>query len=95
MPAPNPRRSLLLKLRRAIKVMRRHTVKYLGDGVFEYTCKTCGHVSKGMQTTPDGKRADGGDARARKWVAYVMTGGGVSGTCKPCTKKVRDRRHPL
>ena len=91
----DPRRTLALALRRQIKVKTRQTVKYLGEGWFEYTCKTCGCVMKGQHTTPDGRRADGGDAMAKRWVKYVMSGGGVSGTCKRCTKARRDRDHPL
>lgn len=92
----NPRRRLLLQLRRRLRVQRRFRVQYNGGTVFQYTCTTCGTAEDQAMLDPAGKPLYGGDEKAlARFAAYQDQGGGVSGVCDTCTRRARDERYPL
>jgi hypothetical protein len=82
------RRRQLMLLRCRINPWRRFDVRSLGDGWWEYTCRTCGAVEKRQQ------RAHADVALTAKLERYWQDRG-VTGHCKRCTKRARDERHPL
>ena len=92
-------RRALLNLRRRINPQRRFSVKLLGEGWFEYTCRTCGCAFKKQHKDPSGRVLYTGSANAeaiaRKFAAYQNDSAGASGRCKRCSKKARDKRYPL
>lgn len=88
----DPKRKLILGLRRKVKVQSRFDVVALGGGQEKQTCRTCGFeeivsiAGKG-QTLPD--------ALAKRLTAYRAHSSGVSGTCPNCSKIEAERRYPL
>ena len=101
--AQNPKRRLLLQLRKAVNPYRRFTVEYVGGAtgdLLRYTCRTCGwsivqqaggkkavKCCRGKATMPAGM--------AKKLAAYQEQGGGATGHCDDCTRAARDAKYPL
>ena len=86
--ARDPRRTLLLKLRRTVRVSRRFDVAAdPSDPCVELqTCRECGHVERYRhETTP---------AMAQKQIRY-RADGGVTGICPACSRREAARRYPL
>jgi hypothetical protein len=90
----NPRRRLLLTLRRQLNPIRRFDVNYLNEGVVEFTCRECGAK----------KRRDYNTLKLKPYVSHsfletkllpLWKQCGSQGHCKRCTKKLRDERYPL
>lgn len=79
----DPRRTLLLRLRRSIRVSSTFDVRHVGT-VEEQVCRTCGYVD----------RVDHGTALPAKMASY-RAGLGVWGVCPGCSKIEADRRYPL
>ena len=85
----DPKRALVLKLRRTVKVSRRFDVAPdPNDPLVEVqTCRTCGAVERiRHETTPQ---------MAQKMIRYRAHGGGVSGWCQACSKRAAIERYPL
>jgi len=85
----DPRRTLVLKLRRTVKVTRRFDIAPdPNDPLVEIqTCKTCGGVERiRHETTPQ---------MAQKMIRYRAHGGGVLGVCPRCSKHEAEERYPL
>lgn len=85
----DPRRALILKLRRTVKVARRFDVAAdAADPLVEVqTCRTCGSVERiRHETSPQ---------MAQKMIRYRAHGGGVSGVCPACSKAAAKERYPL
>lgn len=83
----DPKRVLILRLRRAVRVYRRFDVRQVGELLEEQTCRTCGYKETiEHKTLP---------AMAKKLIAYRAHGGGVSGVCPACSKQAAKERYPL
>ena len=79
----DPRRTLLLRLRRSVRVSSTFDVRQTGT-VEEQVCRTCGYVD----------RVDHGVSVPVQLTAYRALGG-VWGVCPGCSKIEADRRYPL
>jgi hypothetical protein len=90
----DPRRSLLLALRRQVKSHRRFDVDYTeGADVYGSTCRTCGTRTVQPIMLPGGVRAS--VAAVSHLAKYWMRNGTISGECPTCTKTMRDEKYPL
>jgi len=84
----DPRRTLILRLRRNVKVSQRFDVSPdPNDPLVEIqTCRECGFKETYRHSsTPEA---------AKKMIAY-RSRGGVTGVCKRCSKKAAEERYPL
>lgn len=80
-------RRFVMKLRRNVKVRARFSVRDLGDGREEQTCRTCGHIT--YYTHP------GTYSSVHKKLIDRAHAGGVYGVCPACSKKRAKERYPL
>jgi hypothetical protein len=102
---PNPKRQLLLNLRRGItRVQRRFDVEDLGEGKVRLTCRTCRTVTEEVAGANDKSVKSGARSAPEpgsfeaKFMARYWSGktqNGISGNCEVCLKAERDRRYPL
>ena len=83
----DPKRALILKLRRTVKVMTRFDVRPgVVDLCEEQTCCECGYTEQiFLNTTPE---------MAKKMIAYRAKGG-ITGVCPRCSKKSAEERYPF
>ena len=89
-PIPHRRdlkRTLILKLRRTVKVSRRFTIEQVGPLDEKQTCCECGYTERFHHNTLP--------AMAKKLIAYRAQGGGVTGVCPRCSKARAIERYPL
>ena len=85
----DPKRTLILRLRRMVKVTRRFSVRPDPEDPYGEitTCKECGHEERvHINTTP---------AMMAKLIKYRNHGDGVSGVCPACSKRAAEERYPL
>lgn len=89
MDVTNPKRRLLLRLRRQIKVRTRQCAiaSGLDKRTVWYRCKRCGAVQAQVMVSEFAARW------ATLW--HSERGGNCTGICPVCTKRVRDERYPL
>jgi hypothetical protein len=85
----DPRRTLILKLRRTVKVSTRHSIEQLGPLSEKQTCKECGHEE--IYEYPNGSS----EVIVAKLIRYRGHSGGVTGVCKKCSKRAAKERYPL
>ena len=94
--ATDPRRTLILNLRKTVHVRRRFTSEHVAGATIRYTCRTCGAVTEEVLRGGKGPQARPVDeAWAKKMVAYWNSSNGCTGECKACLKRARDTRYPL
>ncbi len=86
------RRSLLLKLRRQLKVRSRFSVEYLEGDRCRYTCRTCG---ASFEQRMGNAKVSLSVVLVKRLARYQNNGSGVQGVCEKCTQKARDERYPL
>lgn len=90
-PRKDPKRHLLLQLRKRVKIYRPLDCRLVdarakGGPLYEWTCKTCGHVWQDQveHMAPE---------LAAKFERYWQDG--IKGSCPRCLKSERDKRYPL
>jgi hypothetical protein len=85
----DPKRTLILRLRRTVKVSTRHDVEQVGPLTEKLTCRECGHSEE--QTFPKGMDP----VLAARLIRYRGHAGGVRGVCLKCSKRAAEKRYPL
>lgn len=85
----DPRRALVLKLRRMVKVSTRHDVRQVGPLTEELICRECGHVER--QDWPEGSNPN----IVKRFIAYRGQPSGILGVCQTCSKRAAEERYPL
>jgi hypothetical protein len=96
----NRRRQILLQ-RKRIKARRRFQAEYLGEGKVRFVClaNARGERAKGCGRSHLKTYTNGGPSGISwAYLANQVTrwnDGGAHGTCPHCTRKLRDRLHPL
>lgn len=82
----DPKRTLIMRLRRRVRVDRKFDVEQIGPTTERQTCRECGHAENLEHlTTPE---------VAMKMIAY-RSKGFVIGVCKTCSKAAAEERYPL
>lgn len=82
----DPRRTLILRLRRNVRVSSKFDVRQVGELDEEQKCRECGYTTvMHHDTTP---------TMAKKLIAY-RSRGSILGVCPGCSRRAARERYPL